>query len=237
VFEFDSAAGRRRATRFAGLLYLGVIAGGIFAEAIVRGSVTVPGDAAATAAAILDNEGLYRAGFAVTITFLAFNLPILLVFHRLLQPKRAARAMLMVFFFLVATTVETVNAINHMAALDLLKLAGPVATLDARMATELSYAALDRFATGFGVSLVYFGVYLLLLGSLLIQSRLIPRFIGALIVIGGLCYLINSFSLFLVPSFASMLFPFILLPCLIAELTLALWLVFRGIDERHWPAA
>ena len=52
------------AARWAGALYLAVIAGGLFAEAFVRGALIIPGDPAATAANILENEGLYRLGFA-----------------------------------------------------------------------------------------------------------------------------------------------------------------------------
>jgi len=44
--------------RVAGLSYLLVIAGGLFAAVVVRGSLIVPGDAAATAQAITANESL-----------------------------------------------------------------------------------------------------------------------------------------------------------------------------------
>lgn len=234
MFDFETPSGRRRATLAAGLFYLGVIAGGIFAEGFVRGSVLVAGDAAATAANILDNEFLYRAGMAVSLVFLCFNLPILLVFYRLLKPTQSAMATLMAFFFLVATSVETANVINHMTALDVLRLGAPLAALPPGADAVLSFAALDRFATGFGVSLVYFGVYFLILGSLLYRSRLLPRALGVLLAIAGICYLVNSFAMFLAPPIASLLFPYILLPCLVAELLTALWLLTKGIDETRW---
>lgn len=48
-------------------------------------------------------------------------------------------------------------------------------------------------------------------------------------VLAGVCYLVNSFTMFLAPALAALLFPYILLPCLVGELALALWLVTRGV--------
>ena len=59
-------------------------------------------------------------------------------------------------------------------------------------------------------------------------------------VIAGLCYLINSFAVFLAPAFSRLLFPWILLPGLPAELGLALWLLLKGVNVGQWkeqPAA
>jgi len=53
-----------RTARFAGALYLVIILCGLWSELAVRGPLTVDGDAAATAANILANEGLFRAAFA-----------------------------------------------------------------------------------------------------------------------------------------------------------------------------
>ena len=52
--------------RIAGLCYLMVIAGGLYAEVFVRASLLVPGDAAATARAIAANETLWRWGWRCT---------------------------------------------------------------------------------------------------------------------------------------------------------------------------
>ena len=232
--DFQTAEGRRSAAMLAGLLYLGVITGGIFAEAVVRQGVFAPSNPGATAAAILESETLYRAGFGVSLVFLAFNLPILLVFYRFLRSVNLSYSLLMVFFFLVATSVETMNVINHLSALRLVLEVQTVQGVDPNSAAFLAYMALDEFNTGFGVSLVYFGIYFVMLGYLLSTSRFLPRTIGIFLIIAGICYVTNSFVLFLAPSYSSYLFPYILLPSLVAELSTALWLLFKGIDENQW---
>ena len=50
----------------------------------------------------------------------------------------------------------------------------------------------------------------------------------------GLCYLINSVALLLAPEFEARLFPAILMPCLVAELSLALWLLVNGVNVDRW---
>ncbi len=54
--------------------------------------------------------------------------------------------------------------------------------------------------------------------------------------IAGLAYLTNSFALLISPAFEAMIFPGILIPALIAELTLGLWLIVRGVNVQKWRA-
>jgi hypothetical protein len=51
--------------------------------------------------------------------------------------------------------------------------------------------------------------------------------------IAGLSYLINSFALILAPSLANRLFPAILVPAFIGELSLCLWLLVKGVNVEN----
>ncbi|MFC5526018.1 hypothetical protein ACFPPA_09710 [Rhodanobacter ginsengisoli] len=48
------------------------------------------------------------------------------------------------------------------------------------------------------------------------------------------CYPINSFALLPAPAFEGGIFPAILLPCLIAEPSFALWLMLKGVNVTEW---
>ena len=52
--------------------------------------------------------------------------------------------------------------------------------------------------------------------------------------IAGVCYVINSFTLLLSPPLPSRLFPAIVIPSLIAELSLALWFLVKGVNAEKW---
>jgi len=96
-------------------------------------------------------------------------------------------------------------------------------------APALIYLATRLFATGFGFSLVLFAGFCALIGVLIVRSRLVPRVIGAMMIVAGICYVVNTLAMIVSPSFFNLINPTILLPILLAELSLALWLLLKGI--------
>jgi hypothetical protein len=88
---------------------------------------------------------------------------------------------------------------------------------------------------GYAIGLVFFGFACFALGYLIFRSGYLPRTIGVLMAVAGACYLINSFAHFLHPATGAALFNAgILLPCFVAELSLALWLLIRGVNVTKW---
>lgn len=77
-----------------------------------------------------------------------------------------------------------------------------------------------------------FGGHCLLVGVLILRSTFLPRAVGALMTLAGLGWLT-----FLVPSLAKELAPFNMLPGIVGELTLSLWLLIKGVDEPAWQEA
>lgn len=65
--------------RIAGVLYLIIIAGGLFAEVLVRQRLVVFADPAATAANILSHEMLYRFGLTAHVIVLLSALTLLFI--------------------------------------------------------------------------------------------------------------------------------------------------------------
>lgn len=77
--------------------------------------------------------------------------------------------------------------------------------------------------------LVFFGLYCLLIGTLILRSAFLPRFLGAFMVFAGLGWLT-----FLSPSFSALLYPYNLAPGIFSEGVLTLWLLVRGVDAAKW---
>ncbi len=78
-------------------------------------------------------------------------------------------------------------------------------------------------------SMVFFGVHCLLIGYLSLRSAFMPRIIGVLMVIAGLMWLTN-----VAPQLAKSISPLPSAMGLLAEGTLALWLLVIGVDEQRW---
>lgn len=223
----------QRLARLAGGLYLAVIAGGMFAELAVREQLIVRGDAVATATNILANEQLFRWGFVADLVPLLCNMGLTVIFYTMFRAVNRRVAALMALFSLAGTTIQAIALLFHLAPLLLLK---GVSTLDGLTAAQLqvlAYLSLRLQANGYTLALVFFGGFGVSIGYLILRSTLLPRFIGALMVIAGLCYFCNSMAAFIAPQSASIAF---LLPCLVAEASLTAWLLAFGVDRGRWPA-
>lgn len=223
------------AARIGGFLYLLIIAGGLFAQVFVRERLIVSGDAAATADNLLQHATLYRWGFGIHLAYLLCAIVLAVILYDMLRRVSAALALLALCFDMAAITVEGIHLLHHLAPL-LLLADGGLAGMEPDQLQAMAYAQARLFAYGFGISLVFFGAFCIVAGVLIYRSRFLPRTLGVMMVIAGLCYLVNSFALFLAPGLASLLFPYILMPCLLAELSLALWLLVKGIDVARLDA-
>ena len=78
-------------------------------------------------------------------------------------------------------------------------------------------------------SLVFFGFYCLLIGFLILRSKFVPRILGALMMLGGLGWLT-----FVSPSLARFLSPFNMVPGIVGEGLLTLWLLVMGVNTPRW---
>ena len=234
MIERIAEASPRVQARIAGFLYLIVIVGGIFAEIFVRGRLVVHGDAAATAHNIATHELLYRWGFAVELFYCAFcNLPITLIFYNLFKVVNKNVALLMVFFDLVVTAIESISLLAHYAPLVFLEKGHYLNAFTVEQLQAATYMSVQLFELGFAMSLVFFGFDLFLLAYLIVKSTFFPRIIGVLLGIEGLGYLINSFALFLAPALQARIFPYFAVTA-IAEVALCLWLLVMGVNVQRW---
>jgi hypothetical protein len=86
--------------RTGGLLYLLIIAAGLFAE-FVRERFVVPGDAAATASNITDQALMFRLGLAADLSTFVCAVALTIILYVLLKPFNRNAALLMLAFNLV----------------------------------------------------------------------------------------------------------------------------------------
>lgn len=215
------------------MLYLIIIAGGIFGEAFIRGRIVVEGDARATAANITAFESLWRLGIAAEVFMLMCTVALAWIFYVLLRPVSRDLALLAVLFNLVSIAVETVNEQRLLEALFPLGKGRYLAAFQPEQLDALSYLSLRSYDHGFGISLLFFGCECLVLGYLIFRSGYLPKTIGILMQLAGWSYLVNSFALLLSPRLAGRIFPAIMLPVLLGEGSLCLWLLLKGVDEER----
>ena len=222
--------------RIGGALYVFIILAGIFGELFVRDALIVSGNAAATAANVAAHEGLWRLGIAGDLLMHVADLPLLVILYVLMRPVNRDLALLVLLFDAVQSAVLVASKMNLLTPLFAGGDAGYLKAFSPEQLQALSYLSMRMDSHGFGFGLIFFGCGCLVLGWLIRKSGFLPWILGALIQLAGACYLVNSFALILAPSLAGALFPAIMLPPLVAETSLALWLLVKGVDVARWNA-
>lgn len=217
--------------RIAGFLYLVVIAAGLFAQVFVRQALAVPNDAMATARNIQSHELFYRLGFFADLLNFICGLPVILFFYLLFSPIYKGSTILAIFFVIISNAIFAMNILYQLYPLIILGGKEYPGIFQPDQLAALSAMALDFQSQGYAIGLVFFGFYCIIIGWLIFKSWHIPKVLGILYAVAGLCYILNSFIMFLSRGFANPLFPYILFPSFIGEAAVCLWLIFAGIKE------
>lgn len=219
----------QRTARVAGVLYLVVIVCAGFAEGYIRTGLIVPGDAAATADNIASAEGLYRVGFASDLVAFLCDVAISVLLYVLLRPVSKTLSLLAAAFRLIAhPAIASVNLLNHIMALLLVREGSDVTGLAAEQVAALATLFVEAHAIGYLIGGAFFGVHLLFLGYLVYRAGYLPQWLGILLTLAAVGYLVESFGTFLVPRYEAVYVWVVAVPAAVAEVSLALWLTVKG---------
>jgi uncharacterized protein DUF4386 len=224
----------QRYARIGGMLYLIIIAAGLFAEVFVRNRLVVPADGAATASNITAHQLMFRLGIVADLTTYVCAVGLTTILYVLLKPVSGSAALLMLTSNLVQDAVGGLNALNTYRPLQLLGGADYLRVFSPQQLEAMALSSLNAHSVGFAVALMFFGLSCVALGYLIFISGLLPKGLGLLMALAGSCYLINSVARILSPQLASMLFPAILFPAFVGELSVATWLTVKGVDMARW---
>ena len=213
--------------RLTGAVYLIVVLTGIFTLGYAPSHLIVKGDAAATFETMSNALPLYRWSLAAAfVCYLAFLvLPVL--FCRLLHRHGPLAAKLMVVLAVTSVPVMMVNLIHKVEILSILTGEAPwLAGADAPAAVMQHLQAYDR---GVYVASLFWGAWLLPLGYLIFTSRVLPRLLGLLLMLGCAGYMLNFFGPMLAPGFAgTTLSELASIPSSLGEIGTCLWLLVMG---------
>jgi len=93
----------------------------------------------------------------------------------------------------------------------------------------LALELLQFLPYGVNIGLGFHGFYWILIGYLILRATFLPRILGALTAIAGLCWLT-----FLSPPLANYLSPYNLAAALLVEGLVMLWLLVMGVNAQRW---
>jgi uncharacterized protein DUF4386 len=152
----------------------------------------------------------------------------------LFSPVSRPIARLALTFAIVSNMASIAASILFYAPLHVLGGATYLQTFSPPQLQSLALLLIRIYQSAFSLNLGLFSIDCLATGYLIFKSQFLPRALGVMLAIGGVCYLLNSIVYFLPPGAFPDLFPFSYLPSLVAELSLACWLALVGLNGGRW---
>ncbi|HEY0702681.1 MAG TPA: DUF4386 domain-containing protein [Candidatus Acidoferrales bacterium] len=226
----SDAGSAKKTARIAGALYLlcSVTAG--FPLIYVPNHFMVEGNPAATAAKILASEMLFRVCIvseligAIVFAFMVRAL------YRLLHDIDQGHASWMVTLVLLSIPITFINVLDEIAALNLIHGGATfLATFTPTQREALAMFFLNLHANGIGLANIFWGLWLVPFGLLVLKSRFLPRFLGVWLIVDGLALVGVSVTALLLPAHLDMVNRIAIIPEL-GELATMLWLLIKGVD-------
>lgn len=238
----DIQTSPKRQARIAGVFYLLVALFGGFAEGYVDPQLYVAGDAAATVAKLLANPGLVRMGVVAHLVNGVFYLFTALALYALLRPVHRSMARAMLLLVVISAAITSLNAVFLFEGLRVAGDGAFATAFGAAGSDALVLILLDIQHYGTLAAQVFFGLWLVPLGYLAHKSPgWFPKWLAAALVVCGACYLVDLLAAFLAPDLALRIHGFIVIPCIIAEVAIVLYLLVVGVrtvaPDQRLPAA
>lgn len=224
----------RKISRAAGALYLVVVVTGLFSLLYVPSQINVSGDAYATADNIITHSSLFRAGVAAFLLKQVAFLLLPLVLFKLLRSVNQDIAVLMVALAIISVPIALISLVSRLNALDILSGDLGMALAPDQLKSQ-AMLSLNAYGNGLLVTTLFWGLWLLPFGYLVMRSGFLPKILGFLLVLGGLGYVAQVFGQVLLPDKG---FPdSVLLLAAAGEIGTCLWLLVMGVHRRQPHAA
>ncbi len=224
-----STVSPRRLARWFAVTAILTILTAMFAQGYVAESLTMKGDAADIAGRISAHKDLLRAGFAVYMVEMAFNIAMIAFSYELLLPAGRSLSLLSLLLGITGCVIKAFARVFFLAPLFVLGNASLAGAFDAPELHALTALLLRLNNIGAGMALVFFGFSTLLKGVLLLRATFVPKFLGWLSIVGGL-----SWMTFLYGPLAAKVAPFVMIAGVLSLMIQVFWFLVFGVDERKW---
>jgi Domain of unknown function (DUF4386) len=195
-----------------------------YAEFTIYPKLVIPGHIEQTIANITTAPGLFAAAFFCYLINFIGDIVIAWALYYLLAPVNQAVSLLAALFRLMYTAVALAASFNLLAIYRMLTTPEYLTLFGVGPRNAQIALLLHSFRYDWSMSLVIFGLHLVLIGALIYRSGYIPKLLGIVLVINGLGWIVNGPQPYLYPN-AKLDFIFV---TFLGELIFMLWLLIMG---------
>jgi hypothetical protein len=227
----QSATEIKRTARTAGLLYLAMSVLAMISYFYLSRLFFVSDDPAATARNILDKEQLYRFSMLCDVFVQLLFILVVLALYRLFKEVDRNQARLMVALVGTGIVAQFAGFALNAVPLMLLKGSSYASAFDRQQLEGLSYAALSLTGKQGELLTAIWGLWLFPFAVLTIKSGFLPKFLGVLLLLSGIAYVVSSVTAVGFPEHVAMVRKFAM-PLYFGEFVVVLWLAIVGAKPR-----
>ncbi len=214
-----------RTARTTGLLYLGLALTGLFGFLLIRSQLFVAGSPDETLANLVDQESLARLGVALEMGVVVTQALAAVWFYRLFRSVDGFAAGVLAAFGLVNAVAILVSAASLATALEVAGDSGLAPAGDAAATVQFLYVGSENL---WDVGGLFFGLWLVPMGWLVLRSGWMPRPLGWILVAGGFGYVLGAFVGQLAPD-AGAVADALAIPASVGELWMVGYLLLFGV--------
>ena len=225
---------RRTTARAAGLWYLALAVTGLVGFLLIRPRIYVVGDPAATLANLVERGGLARAGLLLELGIVVTQALAAVWFYKLFRSVNSTAAWALAAFGMVNAVVIMLSAGFMATALTVSSDFGLAPGGDAAATVQLLY---QLSSNSWGVGSLFFGLWLIPMGYIASSSGLMPKWLGRILVIGGVGYMLSAFVVYGLTDAPAWLAEVLPLPATVGEVWMIGYLLIKGIRPSDQTSA
>ncbi len=177
-----------------------------------------------TAEKIINNKYLFSTAIFLILLTLIADVIASWALYFLLKPVNKSLSLLTAWFRLIYTAMYFIALYNLLNILSVINSLDNIKQLGIEHINESIFLYFKAFRIESSFGLIFFGIYLILLGYLVYKATYIPKALGIILTIAGLSWIIDNLSVFFFPNLDTQ-FLFVLT---MGELAFMLWLLIKG---------
>jgi len=222
----ESFADLRTTARITGMWYLALAISGLFGFLLIRPQIYVSGESATTLANLIDDAALARIGLAFELALVATQAIAAVWFYKLFRSTNHVAALALAVFGLMNAVAIMASAGFLATALTISGDPGLAPGGDAAALVQLMY---ELSSNSWGVGALFFGLWLVPMGYIAAGSGLMPVWLGRILMVGGVGYLLSAFVSYGFADAPGWLVEGLTVPATIGEFWMIAYLLAVGI--------
>jgi Domain of unknown function (DUF4386) len=160
-----------------------------------------------------------------------------MILYTLLRHVQTSVANAMVVLVAIATGIMCLDAVFRFMSLRIATDAAYLAAFRTAGANAMVLLLLETQHYGYLIAQIFFGLWLVPLGYLTYTSGLFPRALGAVLIVGGACYILDLLVRFFAPELGGRIHGIVVIPPTIAEVWALGYLLVKGIRSPRAAAS